>query len=334
MLNPQFKHSYRPQMHPATAWQRSLLLQNPNILATSSSAGKGESPVAKFLIAGGVAWMYEFGVGHYLEFLKIVKQTRPGSYWQLTKEITSQKGIWGIWDGFFPWGTVQALAKGAVFGWAHAVARNTLNPYAERGQISQGVAEVIAGGVGGGFQGLVLSPTLLLKTRVMTDPIFRNKMGMWETSLQSARVGMKVIKDEGLVALMKGAGTFSAKRVADWSTRFLFSVLIEDYVFKAGDPNKKLSYVEAMTASLGGGIMSAFVTLPIDVLVAQIQQASKAGQHVSVLTLFKEEFKAGGWERVAGFATRGFIARALHVGLTTALMKTAASAVYDMYKKM
>lgn len=50
--------------------------------------------------------------------------------------------------------------------------------------------------------------------------------------------------------------------------------------------------------------MSAFVTLPIDVLVAQIQQASKAGQRVSVLTLFKEQFKAGGWERVAGFATR------------------------------
>src|SRR3546814_14216854 len=71
-----------------------------------------------------------------------------------------------------------------------------------------------------------------------------------------------------------------------------------------GLQNKKLSYTEAMTASLFGGIMSAFVTLPIDVLVAQIQQASKAGQHVSVATLFNEQFKAGGWERVAGFATR------------------------------
>lgn len=39
----------------------------------------------QFLISGGVAWGYEFVVGHYLEFLKIVKQTRPGSYWQLTK---------------------------------------------------------------------------------------------------------------------------------------------------------------------------------------------------------------------------------------------------------
>lgn len=28
------------------------------------------------------------------------------------QEITRSKGIAGIWDGFFPWGTVQAVAKG------------------------------------------------------------------------------------------------------------------------------------------------------------------------------------------------------------------------------
>jgi len=38
-----------------------------------------------------VAWAYEFVVGHYLEFLKIVKQTKPGTYWQLTKVRSSNK---------------------------------------------------------------------------------------------------------------------------------------------------------------------------------------------------------------------------------------------------
>lgn len=76
------------------------------------------------------------------------------------------------------------------------------------------------------------------------------------------------------------------------------------WLFAFVPQNKKLSHAEAMTASLAGGILSAFVTLPIDVLVAQIQQASKAGQRVSVITLIADEFKAGGWERVAGFATR------------------------------
>jgi hypothetical protein len=39
----------------------------------------------QFLISGGVAWLYEFMIGHFLEFLKIVKQTKPGTYLQLTK---------------------------------------------------------------------------------------------------------------------------------------------------------------------------------------------------------------------------------------------------------
>lgn len=134
----------------------------------------------------------------------------------LTREITSQKGLIGVLDGFFPWGTVQAVAKGAVFSWAHALSRSTIHPLVESGRLNERVAEVIAGGIGGGFQGLVLSPTLLLKTRVMTDPIFRTNMSLTETTLNSLRVGMNVIRKEGTAALMKGSMVFSAKRVADW----------------------------------------------------------------------------------------------------------------------
>jgi len=151
----------------------------------------------------------------------------------------------------------------------------------------------------------------------MTDPIFRERMSMWETSKQSARVGFKVIQKEGLAALMKGSLTFSLKRVADWGTRFYFAVISEDYLFKKGDATYVLSNHEKLAASLIGGGLSSLLTLPLDVMVAQIQQASKAGQQVSVLATFQAEFKQGGWERVAGFATKGFVARTLHVALTT-----------------
>lgn len=105
----------------------------------------------------------------------------------------------------------------AVFGGAHSFARSQLLPFVDRGEMNSMLAETLAGGIGGGFQGLVLSPTLLLKTRVMTDPIFRQNMGLVETSRQSARVGINVIRNEGVAALMKGSITFSLKRVADWS---------------------------------------------------------------------------------------------------------------------
>ena len=100
----------------------------------------------------------EMGCGHVLEFLKIVKQTQPGSYWHLTTEITKSKGIFGLWDGFVPWGLVQAAAKGAVFGWGHATARQQLQPYVENNFISANASEVIAGGIGG---------TYILRVKIM-----------------------------------------------------------------------------------------------------------------------------------------------------------------------
>ena len=45
-----------------------------------------------------------FGGGHFLEFLKIAKQTNPTmSYLQITKNVTANKGLAGVIDGFLPW---------------------------------------------------------------------------------------------------------------------------------------------------------------------------------------------------------------------------------------
>ena len=76
-----------------------------------------------------------------------------------------------------------------MFGVAQASALNALKPWVERGQLSESAANILAGGIGGGVQGVGLSPCLLLKTRVMTNPIFREKMTMGETSRQSMRIG-------------------------------------------------------------------------------------------------------------------------------------------------
>jgi hypothetical protein len=176
----------------------------------------------------------------------------------------------------------------------------------------------------------VLSPTLLLKTRVMTNPIFRENMTLVETSRRATMVGMEVIRKEGALALMKGSIVFSLKRVADWTTRYMFATWFEQILYKRGDPKRKLATNEEMIASLLGGTASALATLPADVMVSQIQQAKKAGQRVSVIQIFKEQMASGGLRGVTEFATRGFVARVAHVAFTTALMKTGASAVYRL----
>jgi hypothetical protein len=244
--------------------------------------------------------------------------------------MVSQKGLKGVWDGFFPWGTLQAVAKGAVFSSAHIAARNGLEPWVKNKTLPSQVAEVIAGGVGGGFQGLALSPLLLLKTRVMTDPIFRGNASLWQTCISSTKVGMQIINKEGPTALMKGAVMFSGKRVADWSSRYLFAEGIE-YYFQSRHVGTKLNNWEKSAASLLGGALSTVVTIPMDVMVAQIQQASKAGQKVSAIDAFRQQMKEGGMGQVVAFSTRGLLARVAHVSLTTLVMKTGTQYALELY---
>ncbi len=71
-----------------------------------------ESPLVMGVIGAGCTWVYELFCGHELEFIKVAKQTSPNeSYLALVRGITRHKGILGLLDGFFPWGSIQAVAK-------------------------------------------------------------------------------------------------------------------------------------------------------------------------------------------------------------------------------
>jgi hypothetical protein len=70
---------------------------------------------------------------------------------------------------------------------------------------------------------------------------------------------------------------------------------------------------------------SALATIPVDVMVAQMQSAAKAGKKVSIVETFKEQ---GGLGAVVAFSTRGLMARVAHVALTTMAMRFITSKVY------
>ncbi len=102
--------------------------------------------------------LWQCAIGHPVEFLKIQKQTSPAnaSYLSLARALTQQKGLLGLWDGFVPWGLVQAATKGAVFGGAQVVARKALAPLERSGHASPRLTNIIAGGIAGGVQGFAL----------------------------------------------------------------------------------------------------------------------------------------------------------------------------------
>lgn len=298
----------------------------------ASSAAPDEF-LRRLVVAALVTLMYEGVLGHILEFLKIVMQTAPAgtTYLSVIRSITSEKGITGLWDGFIPWGVVQAIAKGGVFGLAHAVAKSYTMPLVEKGVLPTAVGLTLAGGIAGGFQGYILSPTLLLKTRVMTNPVFRESMSLLKTTTQSFKIGFDVVGTEGVAALMKGSNIFALKRFFDWSTRYFFSDMFEAILLKSGTlmEGSNLSQSGKIAASLLGGTASTIVTLPLDVIVAKAQDAKKAGVKVSAWETFIKDYDEGGLKGLYDANMRGFEARLAHVCFTTVVMKTGSGIMYD-----
>jgi len=293
-----------------------------------SSGPELESPLAKFLISGGVTIMFEaLGGGHYLEMIKILKQTSNDPYLTITKRMIQHKGIVGVLDGFVPWGGMQALIKGSSFGWGQAAGQVLLEKLDV--PLNKWQRTIISGGMGGFVQGIVMSPMLLLKTRVMTDPRFRTSGGFFATSLHSLTLGAELVRKEGAISLCKGMGVFSFKRFLDWTTRYAFVVLVESFV--KTDSQQKLTMKQEMFCSLMGGTLSALSTVPIDVMVATIQQANKAGKKVSVIEIYKEQLKSGGIKGTLQLSTRGLVARVVHVALTTVMLKKCFFMVLYFY---
>lgn len=167
----------------------------------------------------------------------------------------------------------------------------------------------------------------------MTDASFKNSSGssFWQSAKASTAVISKVVQHEGLSGVMKGAGWFSGKRVLDWTTRFFFVEVVEDAMKKWNGSNK-LTFGESLSASLLGGTMSAFVTIPIDIIVANVQRADKAGQKVSGMSMLNTGTGSEGFIAKMQMSTRGFVARALHVAITTAMMKPVVSYFTKQYE--
>ena len=133
-------------------------------------------------------------------------------------------------------------------------------------------------------------------------------------------------------------GVFSFKRFCDWTTRYGFCVLVEHFYKKQkyakydGQDlfSLKLSKPEQMACSLAGGTLSALATVPIDVMVATIQQADKKGEKVSVINIFRSQFQEKGVVGLVQLSTRGLVPRVAHVALTVMIMKTMSSWIYDL----
>ena len=124
--------------------------------------------------------VYEFCIGHILETFKIQQQTSDTTdLFVIYKKLTSnpQKGIFGIWDGFLPWGLLMASFKGATITGGIYFARNYIFLQLFDPDKNDLLISCCSSSIGGFIQGLIMGPLLLLKTKVITNEKFREIEG-------------------------------------------------------------------------------------------------------------------------------------------------------------
>ena len=125
---------------------------------------------------------------------------------------------------------------------------------------------------------------------------------------------------------MKGIEKLTAVRLAEILTErnVVSSEVITDALYASDTQG------ESFVATLVGGSASALSTIPMDVLVAGKQSAGSAGKKMGVWETLQEKVKEKGWGGLAAYSTRGLVARCIHVALTTLMMKSMTTVVYDV----
>ena len=98
-----------------------------------------------------------------------------------------------------------------------------------------------------------MSLLLLLKTRVITHAEFRSICcGLWATSRVSLWIGVRVVREEGALALSKEMRVFALKRLCDWLTRFLFVELSFGALLWIGVTRRECGAERAVVAPIVG----------------------------------------------------------------------------------
>lgn len=288
----------------------------------SSSQPQEISPQLKFWVGAICTIVFEFCCGHILEIFKIKRQTTDKSMNEIYHLLTDKKGLFGIWDGFIPWGFLMSLCKGASFSFGHQCAYNFLISLPILSFLGPKGIDIISSGLGGFFQGIIMSPLLLLKTRVITHDKFRNiSGGISQTIIASFKIGYEIITEQGIMGLTKGMKIFAIKRLCDWLTRFAFVETTMAVFFILFGIDCKNNVIWSTIAGLIGGTFSALITSILDVWTALTQDAKKANDDD---VGFSAAFKKG---------SKGLYLRIWHVALTTVVMKNSVPFVCNLVLK-
>lgn len=246
----------------------------------------------KLLIGPAMVFGEMITGGHYLEVLRIGKQTVVGhgaapSYWNLHTSYVNQSGFVGaFYRGFLPWGLIQC-AKGVPVLF---VQHESMYQLRAVGGWSKGSAEKASGFIGGFAQAIFVNPFQKVKVSVVACDSMN--------ALSPFQVVHQVVKQHGFRSLYDGVGPMILRRSFDWGIRFGVSSEVKNWVVEqkhATGQKPELTTLELLACGVIGGAVSA-LTHPIDNIITNSQKPLSPGAKRDIASVVSRMYQESGFQ--------------------------------------
>ena len=250
--------------------------------------------------------------GHYIESLKILKQSSGSTYLHIIKDLWSRYKFRGYYLGFYPWGLSQ-IVKGLPILFVQAEMHHLLTNYTNMSDNNRMLCSGVFGGIS---QGLFITPTQRLKTIVMTYPVNDGRV------LTPFEVIKETYKRGGIRTFYSGLLPMVIRRGIDWGLRFQGYYLAENIMKRR---NEELTIMNKVGCGVFGGAL-ATITTPVDVCVAESQKYTNKGK--SLYSIIKDVYNNYGYR---GFV-RGWGIRVVHSCYHTVWVCGIGSIMFSMLR--
>ena len=197
--------------------------------------------------------------GHLLlDNMKMEKQRTGLSYNKIFKKFRNN-GINGLYSGFLPWGALLGYGKGFIVGGVSYKLKNYFNNKNYNSSISS-----IYTGLGSGIcEAIYMNPIMIARNKINLNQTKQiNNRSFLDEIKFSSRILKKNIKKEGITSLYNGCSLLIFRRSLDWSSRFLFIDLLNNYYKNL--KNKELNFKESSFITMIGSASTTPITTPID----------------------------------------------------------------------
>jgi hypothetical protein len=209
-------------------------------------------------------------LGQPFEVLKThLAANRGDSLFTALRKTWQRGGVFGYYQGLFPWAVLEASTKGGVLMFAQAEL-----DYAARVAGASAPWASALGGMGGGI--VQAYTTMGFCTFMKTVEVTRHKAAPGEVHKSTFDIAREVIARDGILAMNRGVTAVAVRQCTNWGSRFGIAKAVES-LFRKGDSKRELTAVERLASSVVGGTLSCW-NQPIEVIRVEMQSASKGTQ--------------------------------------------------------